>query len=240
MTKMQMHFVLPLWSWFVVVSLLLLWLPILMFCVVSCCVCFVFLFCCGVSWFPTSCCGFSSINLLTSTNALFCELLSTWCRLICLFRFAGGCLLDPKANTKTRKRMKRIYFGCSEAGGWWLVASDERRELQPSGKPRTASAEHMNRTEKEAPKNTTHISPPSRHCRCEFQLDAVFYFVHIISNLLLCYFSICFSEILTNAQRSDTAEYCDVTAGLTFDLLDIEIPLPHFVIGNICVKCCHY
>ena len=124
------------------------------------------------------------------------------------------------------------------AGGWWhQMRGGSFNHQESHGQPLQNT---WTEPKHEAPKNTTHISPPSRHCRCEFQLDAVFYFVHIISNLLLCYFSICFSEILTNAQRSDTAEYCDVTAGLTFDLLDIEIPLPHFVIGNICVKCCHY
>ena len=139
MTKMQMHFVLPLWFCFVVGSPLLIWLPILMFCFVSCCVCFVFLF------FVICCCDFQfvvvvSLLLICLPIPMLCFLscrLDCW--LISLLKFAGGCSLDPEANTKTGRRMKRIYF-C------WLrlVASDERQELKPSGKPRPAYAEHMN------------------------------------------------------------------------------------------------
>lgn len=142
MTKMQMHFVLPLWFSFVVGSLLLIWLPILMFCFVSYCVCFVFLF------FVICCCDFQFL-VVVSLFLICLPIPMLWffsfcrldCWLICLLQFAGGCSLDPKANTKTGRRMNRIYFGCADAGGWW---PDERQELQPSGKPRPASAEHMN------------------------------------------------------------------------------------------------
>lgn len=72
-------------------------------------------------------------------------------------------------------------------------------------------------------------------CSYDFKFVVVLFFYLLLCNPNRC----CDVHFRAAVQRSDSAEYCSPTKGLTFDLLDIEISLPHFVIENICVKCCH-
>ena len=50
-----------------------------------------------------------------------------FCNTSWLFQSVGGCCLDPKSDTKTRKGLKGMYLSCTEVeegsgSGLWLVA----------------------------------------------------------------------------------------------------------------------